>query len=75
MLTVEELMEKIKTMDKKAVVVINGEVVHSVETVVGKTKEGYGKTYFNKNEKGKVKALLFTKVEEGSDGSFFERNY
>lgn len=68
-MTVADAIARLKTLDAKAVLVIQGVVVEHIEDPIpGRIKDGYGKQYFTPVEKGREKAVRFSASGETSDG-------
>jgi hypothetical protein len=62
-------MEILADMDRKAVLVVNGQLVEGIEgPVAGRIREGHLAEHFVRTETGRDKAVYFTKDEEMSDG-------
>jgi hypothetical protein len=71
-MTRDELIKMLKTFDRDAEIVIGGAYVTGVEQVVGRrSKPLLGEDRFYKTDKGHDKAIVFTKLDEMSDGLYY----
>lgn len=76
MMTIAEAIAAFQKLDPKAVLVIDGTLVQGVEGPVnGRIKDGYGVQRFTAIEKGRKKAVFFTRWGEQSDGEHVERRF
>lgn len=73
-MTVGELQELLSGVDKKAVVVIDGQVVHGIEVVHGRVSDGYYNERFTEVPQHKARnvAVRFTHFTELSTGEVVE---
>jgi hypothetical protein len=75
MMTVEDLMEALKKVDKKSLVFINGIAISGVAEHTGRYniidydgRDAHNNVKFRKTPKGKQNGVTFTHITEGSDG-------
>jgi hypothetical protein len=69
---VGELIALLTKLPKNSPVVVAGDEIYGVEVVRGRMKQGYFGRFFTKNSKGKVDAVMFTKLTEFSTGEVIE---
>jgi len=75
-MTIAEAIAAFQRLDPRAVLVIDGTLVQGVEGPVnGRIKDGYGVQNFTVVEKGREKAVFFTRWSEQSDGERVERRF
>lgn len=72
---VKDLIELLQDAPQDAFVVIQEEIVHSIEIENGRDKTGYMINPWLSLEHGNRKAVRFTYMDEICDGSLIERKY
>lgn len=72
---VKQLMELLQDAPQDAFIVINDEIIHSIEVENGRDKIGYMVDPWLPLAQGKSQAVRFTAMVELSDGSLTERKY
>lgn len=72
---VKQLIELLQDTPQDAFVVIDDQIIHSIEVENGRDKVGYMIDPWLPLEHGNRKAVRFTYMTELSDGSMTERKY